>query len=132
MNNGLFSQRQKSKNYTKSKCIMDRNSVIGLVVIFLILIGFSYLNRPSQEQIEAAQRRKDSIALVQTKQRALLEQEAAFAEKEPAPTTNVEEASLARTDFVDALKGEEQFIILENELIKLKVSTRGGAVYSAE
>ncbi|MDD2549828.1 MAG: membrane protein insertase YidC [Bacteroidales bacterium] len=111
---------------------MDRNSVIGLVVIFLILIGFSYLNRPSQEQIEAAQRRKDSIALVQAKQRALLEQEAAFAEKEPAPTTNVEEASLARTDFVDALKGEEQFIILENELIKLKVSTRGGAVYSAE
>ncbi len=40
---------------------MDRNTIIGLVTIFVILIGFSYINRPSQEQLEATQRRSDSI-----------------------------------------------------------------------
>ena len=43
---------------------MDKNTVIGLVIIFLILIGFSYLNRPSEEQVREMQR-QDSIARVE-------------------------------------------------------------------
>ena len=27
---------------------MDKNTIAGLVIIFLILIGFSYLTRPSK------------------------------------------------------------------------------------
>ncbi|MDY0199977.1 MAG: membrane protein insertase YidC [Bacteroidales bacterium] len=111
---------------------MDRNTIIGLVTIFVILIGFSYINRPSQEQLEATQRRSDSIALVQARQRALQEQEIALTEKETSANTKVEDALLANTNFEGVTKGEEQFITLENELIKLKISTKGGAVYSAE
>lgn len=29
---------------------MDKNTVIGLVLIFLIMIGFSYLSQPTEEQ----------------------------------------------------------------------------------
>ena len=42
---------------------MNRDTVIGFVLIALVLIGFSWWNQPSAEQIEA-QRKEDSIAAV--------------------------------------------------------------------
>ena len=42
---------------------MNRDTVIGFVLIALVLIGFSWYNQPSAEQIEA-QRMEDSIAAV--------------------------------------------------------------------
>jgi len=40
---------------------MNRDTLIGFVLIALVLIGFSWYNQPSEEQIEAA-RKQDSIA----------------------------------------------------------------------
>ena len=34
---------------------MDKNTITGLVLIAILLVGFSFLSRPSEEQI-AAQR----------------------------------------------------------------------------
>ena len=45
---------------------MDKNTIAGLVIIFLILIGFSYLTRPSKEQVAEMQRKQDSIPRVPT------------------------------------------------------------------
>lgn len=42
---------------------MNRDTIIGFVLIALVLIGFSWYNQPSAEQIEA-QRKEDSIAAV--------------------------------------------------------------------
>ena len=44
---------------------MDKNTITGMVLIFLVLIVFSYLSRPSQEQLAAQQQYYDSIAQVQ-------------------------------------------------------------------
>ncbi|MGC9355893.1 MAG: hypothetical protein ACP5D9_18750, partial [Mariniphaga sp.] len=44
---------------------MDRNSILGIVLIFAILVVFSIINQPSKEEIEAARHRRDSIALVE-------------------------------------------------------------------
>ncbi len=44
---------------------MDKNTVIGLVLIFAIIVGFSWLNRPNEEQIEAQKRYRDSIQKVE-------------------------------------------------------------------
>ena len=41
---------------------MNRNTLIGFSLIAVVLIAFSYLNTPSQEQIEAYNREQDSIA----------------------------------------------------------------------
>ena len=49
---------------------MDKNTVIGFTLIAIILIGFGYLNRPSQEEIEQRQRYNDSIAAVQAAEEA--------------------------------------------------------------
>ena len=43
---------------------MDKNTVIGLLLMFAVIFGFSYLNRPSEAEL-AAQRQQDSIAQVE-------------------------------------------------------------------
>lgn len=113
---------------------MDRNTIIGLVVIFLILIGFSYFNKPSQDEIEEARYRRDSIALVrQIEQKALEVKLAAEDEqKQSEADLTAERNPLQNSLFSQAVTGEERFITLENELLRIKVSTLGGSVYSAE
>lgn len=121
---------------------MDKNTTIGLVLIFLVMIGFSYLNKPSQEEIEAAKRKRDSIEIVQRQlEQELREQEEqANLETETITDTESEADSLAADselfnlygDFSVAAKGEEEFVTLENNLLRLVVSTKGGRVYSVE
>ena len=41
------------------------NSIIGIVLIFIILIGFSVYNQPTPEQLEALQQKRDSLELQQ-------------------------------------------------------------------
>ena len=56
---------------------MDKNTIIGFVLIGLVLFGFSWLNRPTPEQIEAQRRYQDSIARIeQIKQNELAQQNA--------------------------------------------------------
>ena len=50
---------------------MDKNTITGLVLIGILLVGFSYLGRPSEEQIAAQKKYYDSIAVVQQQQEAL-------------------------------------------------------------
>ena len=50
---------------------MDKNTITGLVLIAILLVGFSFLSRPSQEQLEAQQRYYDSIAQVQQREAEL-------------------------------------------------------------
>ena len=42
---------------------MNKDTIIGFALIALVLIGFSWYNQPSQEEIDAA-RKQDSIATV--------------------------------------------------------------------
>ncbi len=113
---------------------MDRNTIIGLVTIFLILIGFSYFNKPSQEQIEQAKRRNDSLAIVRSEQeREIRDQQLAAAKKVVvSDSIEVADQELRFGSFAGSVKGEQQFITLENDLVKLKISTLGGHIYSAE
>ncbi len=123
---------------------MDKNTITGLVLIFVILVTFSYLNKPSQHEIESAQRRNDSIVQVQkenARQAEINAKEAA--EKLAAQPVIVasdsagvagEESELKNLYgvFYEAAKGTEKFITLENNLMKVRVSTKGGKIYSVE
>jgi YidC/Oxa1 family membrane protein insertase len=113
---------------------MDKNTVIGFLLIFLVVIGFSYLNRPSKEQIEAQQRYMDSIAIVERQMAQSLQ----TAANESLEVVNSSDSAVADRftalygDFAVAAQGREEFITLENELLILKLSTKGGRVYSAQ
>ena len=121
---------------------MDRNTIIGIVLIFSILIGFSYLTKPSHEEIEAANRRQDSIAQVEASRQ---QEDAAQAqlktmESKPQGEDLSEGDSLVAVQgvvdqygaFGEAAIGEQKFITLENNLMKVKISTKGGKIYSVE
>jgi YidC/Oxa1 family membrane protein insertase len=113
---------------------MDRSTIIGVVLIFGIIIGFSYLNRPSQQEIEAAKHRKDSLEIVRAEQeREYKESEALLMQRKAIGD------SLSKIDdknrlgsFSEASEGEQRFITLENELMKVQVSSLGGRIYSVE
>ena len=47
---------------------MNRNTLIGFSLIAVVLIAFSYLNTPSQEEIEAYNHEQDSIAALKIAQ----------------------------------------------------------------
>jgi len=119
----------------------NKNTVIGFVLIFAVLMIFNYINKPSQEQIEQVNRKRDSIELV--KQQALQDiekQQAAQvanpllqSESELADSTGI--SSQLRNlygDFSVSANGKEEFIVLENNLMKLTLSTKGGQVHSVE
>ena len=118
---------------------MDKNTITGLVLIALVFIGFNYLISPSAEQLEAQKRYNDSIAVVQQQLAAeeainqQIQQQATIAENENLPDSVIEQRLQAvYGNFAGASQGEEQFITLENELMTIKLTSKGGRVYSVQ
>ncbi len=110
---------------------MDRNTFIGLGLIFALLIGFSYLNRPSQEEIELAKRRSDSLAFVRAEKEKEYK-EAEFKAQQQSTVADTAKLTEQMGSFAKLSSGETKYITLENDYIRLKISTRGGRIYSAE
>ncbi len=105
---------------------MNKNSILGFILIALVLIGFSWYNSPSQEQIEAAQR-QDSIAA------ALQEKAKKTAAQEASDKKRLEAAAAADTTalFYPALQGTSQQVTLKNSKLELTLDTKGGVVRKA-
>ncbi|MFY9153985.1 MAG: membrane protein insertase YidC [Prolixibacteraceae bacterium] len=121
---------------------MDRNTVIGVALIFTILIGFSYFNKPSEKQLEAAKHTRDSLEMVRIENEKQIEAAAKIEETNASISTLVSNDSVvsqvenARKDkfgaFADAAVGTESFYTLENNLMKVTFSNKGGRIYSVE
>ncbi|MGF0097870.1 membrane protein insertase YidC [Prevotella sp. SGI.027] len=106
---------------------MDKNTITGLVLMGLLLIGFSWWSQPSSEQ-KAEMMRQDSIAAVM-KQKAETNKKNAEA-KHLAEQKAKQEADTTAL-FHEALQGEAQDIVLKNEKLSLTLSTKGGTVTKA-
>ena len=108
---------------------MNRDTIIGFVLIALVLIGFSWWNQPSAEQIEAA-RKQDSIAAIQKDSAQKAAQQAA-AVKEAATDSNnwllLDTTSL----FHAAKQGVSEQVVLKNGKLTLTLNTNGGTIEKA-
>jgi YidC/Oxa1 family membrane protein insertase len=116
---------------------MDKNTVIGFILIILVLVGFFFLNRPSQEQIEAQKRYQDSIANLKQsqtdeQQAATIQQQLIEDKKAGSDSLKQENITAKFGDFAEAVNGTEEFITLENDLMSLKLTNKGGRIYSAQ
>lgn len=100
---------------------MDKNTITGILLIVLVLIGFSWWSQPSQEEINAYQRQQDSIASAVEMQKALEIQARAQAEKD-LRTLAADSAGV----FFEARSAEPQIFTLENQYVAIDISTRGG------
>lgn len=120
---------------------MDRNSIIGLVLIFAIVVGSFFLNRPSEEEILAQKKFEDSVALVKKQQDSIFKAKEAVAANEvksetPDSTITMQsDSSLISSKFgvfAPATLGENKVYTIENELIKVYLSSKGGAPVKVE
>jgi YidC/Oxa1 family membrane protein insertase len=118
---------------------MDRNTVLGLVIIGAILIGFSIFTRPSKEQIEAAKRKADSIAKVE-QLKALETRDTNRTTVLSSATTNssAKDSSnmMVKMDqlgvFASGISGKNDYVTLENDMMRVKLSLKGGRPYAVE
>ena len=121
---------------------MDKNTWIGFALIAAIVIGFSFINRPSQEELAERKRVQDSIALVQAQEleaKLISEQIAQQLEAEraaQAPTQTADElaAQVAAVygPFAPAAQGQEGQVVLENSKVRIAIDRRGGRIAKAE
>ena len=105
---------------------MDKNTITGLVLIALLLVGFSILSRPSKEQLEAQQRYYDSIAQVQ-------QREADLRAKAEVALANEQKQALndSTSLFYQALHGTEELVTIQNDVAQLTLSTKGGTIHKS-
>ena len=104
---------------------MNKDTIIGFVLIALVLIGFSWWNRPSAEQIEAA-KKQDSIANVM-KEKA---QQQDSIQQAAAKNDTVAQADTTAI-FYAAQQGNSQLITLKNSKLELTIDTKGGTLKKA-
>ena len=106
---------------------MNKDTIIGFVLIAVVLIGFSWYNQPSAEEMEAA-RKQDSIA-------AVIKDNAAKQQKINKATRKAQAESAAKADssalFFAALSGTNQSVVLKNDKVELTFDTKGGTISKA-
>lgn len=143
---------------------MDRKSVIGLLLIAGVVILFSILNMPSQEEIDAQNRYNDSIVKVQdsianqkkkvaienakstdTTAQALTQQIIGndSTKKELGAADSLKLDSLMTLQkskelqdkygmFSSSAEGKKEIVYIENDLLKVGVTTKGGGIATVE
>src|SRR5688572_2665254 len=112
---------------------MDRNSVIGLFLIGLLIIAYSIYTQPSDEERKAMQHRADSITQVRNaEQLRTLEQQkirdsaTAIAAPVYDDSTRKARAMQEYGDFSASASGTEQIFTVENDLFKIVLTNKGG------
>lgn len=106
---------------------MNKNNIIGFLLIAVVLIGFSWYNQPSAEEQRTAFV-QDSIAKAK---HAEMEKasKAAAVKRQADAKAKVEADSTAL--FYSALKSQAKKIVLKNEKVELTLNTKGATVEKA-
>ncbi len=127
---------------------MDRNQIIGILLIAVILIGYSIYTKPSKEQLEVQRQEQivqDSLHKVQLESEKQKAAELANTENQvingtqigPADTNQIDSVKMGKIketfgSFGESAIGKGKFITFENDLIKMTISTKGGRPYSVQ
>jgi len=121
----------------------DKNTIIGFLLIFAILILFSILNKPTEEELKSRQL-QDSINRVKTEQIASEQQVKEIIQEKVDTIEEISEESYqVATDvesddsdstyaFIHAKKGKEKIITISNNLLKIDINSLGGKIERVE
>src|SRR5882757_8681478 len=97
---------------------MDRNTIIGFVLLALLLFAYLYTSTKSSHELEAQKRRfEDSVArVVAIKQAAAVKKDTGVTAAAPKDTTINGKI----------LNGEEKTLTVENQVFTIVFSSKGG------
>ncbi|MCO6488607.1 MAG: membrane protein insertase YidC [Phaeodactylibacter sp.] len=115
---------------------MDRNTIIGLTLIFILLLVWQQVMQPTEEEILEQQQRQDSIEAVQQRQDSLEEIEEDTTSALEVVETQGDSLRLLRRQaaygpFSGAAAGTARDVVLENDLFRVTFSTKGGRIREA-
>ncbi len=128
---------------------MDRNTIIGFLLIFAVLIAWQQYNKPIQEARLAEARRQDSLAQLQQQDSLNSKELDAFRRQMPpeeaeAGDGSATEAAAATESneghgmdaaygpFAGAAEGIEKEQVLENDQVRITFTNKGGRIKSVE
>ncbi len=135
---------------------MDKNSIIGLVVIGALLVGYMLLTKPSKEEIALEKQKKDSIAqaektkdsIIKTEELAMIKQLDSIEKVDSINTNKIEipdSLSQEQKDsiqevaltteygmFKNSATGIEELYTIENNKMIITLTNKGGKIYSVE
>ena len=105
---------------------MDKNSVIGFILIAVIFIGFSvFQSRQARKQAEL-QAQLDSVALAQSVEAQLAEAERLATLPDSVRTLPGNIQAIYKDSLLEtASRGEAQSVVLENDKVRIEFTTRG-------
>ncbi|WP_158826374.1 membrane protein insertase YidC [Mucilaginibacter lacusdianchii] len=106
---------------------MDKNTFTGLFLILVILVGSFFLMKPSADELKKEQQKQHADSL----KRAGVKP-APVVKTDTTHQTPVVDSAALKGPFGAATAGTEQLITLENKDIRVKLSNRGGRVYTVE
>jgi YidC/Oxa1 family membrane protein insertase len=111
---------------------MDRNSIIGIILIAVIFIVFGIVNQPNKEEIARQKHYNDSISAIHSQQSELKQLQLKNIDSLRAANDSsaIAETKLKLGEFAQAASGKNEFYTIENDLIAVKLSTKGGRPYS--
>ena len=118
---------------------MDKNTFTGLLLIGAIVLGFSYFNAPSKEEIAEQQRLRDSIEQVQSVRQEVDEAQIQLEDERnatiSAPVVVAVSDSAAQLQaqslygsFAASSNTKANTVEVETDLMKLYFSTKGGSL----
>ncbi|MBS1936768.1 MAG: membrane protein insertase YidC [Bacteroidetes bacterium] len=118
---------------------MDRNSIIGIILIVAILFGYQYLTMPSAEERARMQQEQDSIAQLAIQQQARHAEEALAQKRKTAePAADTTAADTLHADslrsaraqghlgiFAPTANGANEVVVIENKNLQVAINTFG-------
>lgn len=114
---------------------MDRSTLIGFLLIAALLFGFSYYNQPSEEELAEQQAQRQEQLETQRRQQqaqrqAALDEQQAKQERSEVITDSARQAQWG--EFANNVSDEQSLYTIENEKIRLTISSRGGQIVKAQ
>ena len=115
---------------------MNKNSIIGFVLIGVIMFGFTWYQSKQYEKQMAVQAQLDSIAMVEQMAAMALDSakraEGVVAEGEMAGVKVLNMPAYKDSLLTDARLATEEFYKLSNDKVELEFTTKGAQLYSVK
>ncbi|HEY0898626.1 MAG TPA: membrane protein insertase YidC [Sphingobacteriaceae bacterium] len=111
---------------------MDRNTFTGLFLILVILVGSTFLMKPSDEELKRERQVQDSIAQAKKGQPAKSQDFTANRKTDTVAQATPIDSALLKGPFGAARAGVNQPVVLENDLLKIYISPKGGRIATVE
>ncbi len=125
---------------------MNRNSILGFILIGAIMVAYTVWMTPSEEELAEKQHVQDSIIMLQQRKldsarnsqaeiavkEQIQQEEEVINEIDKEISENFQELQSKYAVFANSAVGDEDIYTLENDLIKIEISNKGGYIKTVD